>query len=208
MQGFWCKKIGMTQVFEENGVLVPVTAFEANAWIITQLKSEARDGYVAVQVGLVRPRFVQEAFAPEWLLNPTKYFSVRREVPCEVHVAQQLELGAIVDVSAIIKQGDTVHVSGVTIGRGFQGGVKRHGFAGGRGSHGCKLGRGPGSLSFMRSRGRVIKNRRMAGHMGVEACTIRGLQVVRMQDITGAPILLVKGSAPGKAGSLLFIQKM
>jgi len=106
----------------------------------------------------------------------------------------------------IVTQGDHVHVTGVTIGRGFQGGVKRHGFSGGRGSHGDNLGRKPGSMGFMRSRGRVIKGWRMAGHMGVEQCVVRNLPVVATE--AEGRLLLVKGSVPGKAGSLVVIHKV
>ncbi len=208
MQGFWCKKIGMTQVFESNGALIPVTVFEAGFWIITQIKRVATDGYSAVQVGLIRPRFQDKQFHGDWLTEPDLYFALRREIPCAPAVVEAAVIGAPLDLSSIVKLGDTVTISGVTIGRGFQGGVKRHGFSGGRGSHGCKLGRGPGSLSFMRSRGRVIKNRRMAGHMGVEACTVHGLRVVAMQEDAGRPVVLVKGSVPGKTGSLLYVHKM
>lgn len=208
MQGFWCKKIGMTQVFEGNGALTPVTVFEAGFWVVTQLKRMMTDGYSAVQVGLIRPRFQGQPFSADWLREPDLYFALRREIPCENDRVESFVVGSPIDLASILQLGDTVTISGVTIGRGFQGGVKRHGFSGGRGSHGCKLGRGPGSLSFMRSRGRVIKNRRMAGHMGVEACTVHGLRVVGMQEDAGRPVLLVKGSVPGKTGSLLYVHKM
>ena len=204
MKGLWCKKVGMTQLFQENGKVVPVTALAVGQWRVTQIKTDARDGYNAVQIGLVRNQHLQAEFSAEWLLNKTKYFSVLREVPA--NQIEAIELGSEIDPGSIIKQGDYVHLSGKTIGRGFQGGVKRHGFAGGPGSHGGKLGRKPGSMGFMRSRGRVIKGWRMAGHMGVEQRMVRNIPVIATED--NGNLLLVKGSVPGKTGSLIVLHKV
>jgi len=203
MRGIWCTKIGMTQVFKESGVLVPVTALDVGKWIVTQIKSAERDGYVAIQVGSVRKRYAEQAFAADWLQRLSRYFSVVREVA--VDSVGEYVVGGPVDVSQVVIAGDHVHVSGVTIGRGFQGGVKRHGFAGGRGSHGDTLGRKGGSMGFMRSRGRVIKGWRMAGHMGAEQRTVKNLQVIGTE--AGRGVILIAGSVPGKTGTLLYVQK-
>lgn len=205
MKGLWCKKIGMTQVFNENGVLVPVTVLEAGGAIVTDIKTIDRDGHAAIQIGIVKDRFADKPFAAEWLRDKQAYFSAVREVPL-AEGFRAVEVGMAIDPLEVFTQGDYVNVSGKTIGRGFQGGVKRHGFKGGRASHGDKLGRGPGSMGFMRSRGRVIKGWRMAGHMGTELRTIRGLRVVATE--AAAKVVLIKGSVPGKTGSLLLVEKV
>ena len=96
-------------------------------------------------------------------------------------------------------------IFGITKGRGFQGAVKRHGFSGGRASHGSKLGRKPGSLSYMRRQGRVVKGKKMPGHMGVERRVMKNLEVVKIEP--EAHVVFVKGSVPGKSGSLVFVRK-
>lgn len=115
-----------------------------------------------------------------------------------------MQVGNTVDASLLVK-GDSVDVFGITIGRGFQGGVKRHGFAGGPSTHGDALGRRPGSIGYMRSRGRVIKGWRMAGHMGTERRVMKNLEIIRVEP--EAKVVLVKGSVPGKSGSLVYMRK-
>lgn len=202
--GIWGKKIGMTQVFSEKNQVVPVTLIDVSNWLVTQVKNKEHDGYSAVQLGCVRDEFAQEQFAPDWLKKPKKYFSVLREVTLNDD-SHSLAVGQTADVGTILAQGDSVDVSGTTIGRGFQGVVKRYNFGGGRASHGDKLGRSPGSLSFMRRQGRVIKGKKMPGHMGVESCVVKNLQVVKVEP--SAHVVFVKGSVPGKCGSLVFVRK-
>src|SRR5262249_34672772 len=113
--------------------------------------------------------------------------------------------GQDADFATILAAGDYVDVFGKTIGRGYQGVVKRHNFAGGPGSHGSKFGRLVGTLSFMRSRGRVIKGKRMPGQYGNESQAIKNLKIVKVDN--DAKIVLVKGSVPGKAGTLIFLRK-
>ena len=108
-------------------------------------------------------------------------------------------------MSSVLEQGKAVDVFGVSIGRGFAGGMKRHGFSGGPASHGDMLGRRPGSIGNMRTRGRVIKGKRMPGHFGVEQHVIQNLEIIKIEP--QARMLLVKGSVPGKTGSLLFLKK-
>lgn len=202
IKGIWCKKIGMTQVFQKDGILVPVTVLDASAWRVIEVKSQS------VRIGLVRSKFQEDAFSSDWLCKPHNYFQVIREVAREEGSHDEhIEVGSPVTVD-LLQQGDMVAVTGMTIGRGFQGGVKRHGFTGGPATHGDNLGRKPGSMGFMRSRGRVIKNWRMAGHMGVEQCTIKGLKVIATEPHFGALTLIIKGSVPGKTGSLVFVGKM
>lgn len=202
MKGLWGKKIGMTQIFSDKQKVVPVTAIDVSNWYVTQVKTVENDGYSAVKLGMVKDKFSDQEFSNIWLKEPRKYFSAFKEVP--VAVDAQLALGqkALADILAL---GEIVDVFGVTKGAGYQGVVKRHGYAGGRASHGATFGRFTGSLSFMRSRGRVIKGKGMPGHMGVEKRVMKNLEVIKVES--DAQIILVKGSVPGKSGSLVFVRK-
>lgn len=204
VDGLWGKKIGMTQIFSDDHKIVPVTVIDVADWFVTQVKTTSRDGYDAVQIGRVRERYSGQDFSAEWLKSSKKYFSVMKEVRFFDEV-MSVEVGQVFDIASLFDKGAAVDVFGITIGRGFQGGVKRHGFKGGRASHGDTLGRGPGSIGYMRSRGRVIKGQRMAGHMGVEQRVMKNLEVIRVEPTS--KIMIVKGSVPGKSGSLVFVRK-
>lgn len=213
IQGIWGKKVGMTQVFSANNRVVPVTMIDVSQWLVTQVKTKGADGYSAVQLSRVRDDYANEAFSAEWLKDSRKYFSAVREVPLRDSEQAQgsseseisVTVGQQADIAAILAQGDNVDVTGITIGRGFQGGMKRHGFAGGRASHGSKLGRKPGSLAGFRRQGRVPPGKSMPGHMGVERRVMKNLKVVKVEPT--AHILFIGGSVPGKAGSLVFVRK-
>lgn len=202
VRNFWGKKIGMAQVFVENNV-VPVTVIDTGSWYVTQVKTQKQDGYDAVQVGLVKDKFADSAFSTQWLKKSKSHFQylreIRLDVPCESVVGER------VTYYEGLNSGDMVDVFGVTKGAGFAGVVRRHGFAGSPASHGAMMGKRPGSISFMRSRGRVIKGKRLPGHMGVNKRMAAGLEVVRVEP--NSQIVLVKGSVPGKSGSLVFIRK-
>lgn len=203
VKGLWGKKIGMTQVFDKDKV-IPVTVIDVSNWLITQIKTEMNDGYNAVQIGCLRPRYAKQAFVQEWLKDTKTYFSSLHEVHLNA-ANTELTIGSPASFHSILNEGDLVDVLGTIIGRGFAGAVKRHGFAGARASHGSKMGKRPGSLSFMRSQGRVIKGKRLPGHMGADACRIKNLQVVKVRSEDN--LILVKGPVPGKAGSLVFMSK-
>lgn len=199
---FWGKKIGMTQLFVGDKV-VPVTAIDVANWVVTQIKTQENDGYNAVQIGLPRDRYIKESFSAEWLKKAKKFFVLVREV--KLDNVTDFTVGQAVDFYGQLAEGDKVNVTGVTSGHGFKGAVQRHGFAGGGASHGSTLGKAPGSMSFMRSRGRVIKGKRLPGHMGAVQKMMKSLPVVKIE--ADARVLLVKGSVPGKAGSLVFVKK-
>lgn len=199
----WGKKIGMTQVFSHNKV-VPVTAIDIGHWLVTNVKTKERDGYNAVQVGLVRDRFTASTFAQEWLTQPKKYFYHVREIAFDGD-ATALVVGQDIGFNEIVNAGENVDVVGTTIGRGFAGVVKRHNFNGPPGSHGSNMGKRPGSSSSYRSQGRIIKGKKFPGHMGVDLQVMKNLQVVSVDK--DANVVLVKGSVPGKSGSLLCIRK-
>lgn len=205
ISGLWGKKIGMTQVFSADNRVIPVTAIDLADWFVTQVKTKERDGYNAIQVGCVRQRYVGQPFSSEWLIEPKKYFLVQREIAVQQENTD-IVVGQSADIAMVLAQGDNVDVFGITSGKGFQGGMKRHGFSGGPASHGGqKFGRRIGSLSFMRRQGRVIKGKKMPGHMGVDQRVMKNLQVVKIEPT--AHVILVKGSVPGKTGSLVFVKK-
>lgn len=201
-QEFWGKKIGMTQLFVGDKV-VPVTAIDVAHWVITQIKTKEHDGYNAVQIGLPRNRYVKQTFSPEWIKKAKKFFVLMREV--KLDDVANFTVGQPADFYTQLTEGDTVNVTGITSGHGYKGVVQRHGFAGGGAAHGSTLGKAPGSMSFMRSRGRVIKGKRLPGHMGVLQRVMQKLPVIKVES--DARVLLVKGSIPGKAGSLVFVKK-
>ena len=197
------KKIGMTQVFAENGTLVPVTVLEAGPCVVTQRKTIENDGYQAVQVGFgdVRLKHVNK---------PKKgHFDKAGVMPKKV--LKELKLDSIdgLDVGTEIKAdifeaGERVDVSGVSKGKGFQGAIKRHGQSRGPMSHGSKYHRGLGSLSAGTTPGKVKKNKAMPGHMGNEKVTVQNLEVVRADAEKN--LLLIKGAVPGSNGTILFVK--
>lgn len=202
--GLWGKKIGMTQVFSDEQKVVPVTVIDVSNWYVTQVKTKENDGYDAVKMGCIKTKYSGQEFSADWLIEPRKYFSTFKEIRLN-NSASDIAVGQASDIATILTKGDAVDVFGTTKGAGFQGVVKRHGFAGGRASHGATFGRFTGSLSHMRSRGRVIKGKKMPGHMGVDRRVMENLEVVRIES--AAHVLLVKGSIPGKTGSLVFVRK-
>ena len=202
--GFWGKKIGMTQLFVNDRV-VPVTAVDVSNWIVFGIKTPERDGYSALQIGMLKDRYAQLAFSAEWLKKPTQYFSHIREIPMIESVTVE-DIGKPVNAHTLVATGDMVEVTGKTVGRGFQGVIKRHGFKGPPGSHGSCMGRRPGASSSYRSQGRVIKGKRFPGHMGHETCMVEGLEVIRIEEQDR--VVFLKGSVPGKSGALLSIAKV
>jgi len=201
--GLWGKKIGMTQLFQKDKV-VPVTVINTANWYITQVKKEDKDGYNAVQVGFLRQKYSDKKFDENWLKNTKRYFSDVREIKLAA-TKEDLVAGKPADFSSVLAEGNSVDVFGHTKGCGFAGTVKRHGFKGGANSHGDKTGRRPGSMSFMRSQGRVIKGKRLPGHMGTNRIAAKNLEIIKIDSASN--IIAVKGSVPGKTGSLLFISK-
>ncbi len=203
VKGLWGKKVGMTQVFT-NKKVVPVTVIDISNWFVTNVKTVERDGYQAVQIARVRDKYAQDAFSTSWLKTPNKYFYYFKEVKC-ANDLPDVTVGQPANFSTIMTPGDMVDVVGTTKGHGFAGAVRRHGFAGAPASHGSKLGNRPGSMSFMRSQGRVIKGKRLPGHHGVTRHMVRNLEIIRVEE--QSKLVLVKGAVPGKSGSLVFLRK-
>lgn len=206
MSGLLGKKIGMTSVFDENGIAVPCTVIEAGPCFVTQIRTKAKDGYEAVQLGYdEKPeRLVNKPLAGHFVKAGVKALRLLREFQ-NISV-QDVQLGAEVKVDVFAK-GDLVSVSAKSKGRGFQGVVKRHHFAGvGLATHGqSDRQRHPGSIGGSSYPSRVFKGMRMAGRMGFENVTVRNLQVI--QVIPESNLILVKGSIPGAKNTYVTITK-
>jgi large subunit ribosomal protein L3 len=205
MKGILGRKVGMTQIFDEGGEVVPVTIIEAGPCFVTQVKTPERDGYAAVQLGfkevkskrLTRP---QLAHLLKNQLPPLRYL---REI--RVSDVSQYEEGQKVRVS-IFDVGDRVDVTGISKGRGFAGVIKRHGFGGGPKTHGqSDRHRAPGSIGAGTTPGRVYKGLRMAGRMGNARVTAQNLQVVLVDPERN--LLAIKGAVPGARNGLLTIRE-
>ena len=194
------KKIGTTQVFLDSGEAVCVTAVEVGPCTVTQVKTTESDGYESVQLGFEEVRRLSKPKSGH--LQPAgKLFRYLREA--EADDVSQIDVGQQFDVG-IFKPGDRVDATGLSKGRGFAGGVKRHGFKGGPKTHGqSDRHRAPGSIGAGSSPGRVIKGLRMAGHMGNARITVQNLQVIQADPERN--LLLVKGAVPGARNSLLAI---
>ncbi len=205
ISGVWGKKLGMTQCFE-NDKVVPVTAIDLSSWLMVGEKTLKRDGYDAIRVGLLRKRYEKVAFSSEWLKKLSTYFLYVREIKMvATGETFSLRYGQAVPADVLV-EGAFVDVVGITKGKGFTGVVKRYGFTGGKASHGSTMGeRRPGSISWMRRQGRIIKGKRMSGHMGTARCAIQGLRIVNIKRVE--QVVFVKGAVPGHVGSLLFIGK-
>jgi len=194
-------KIGTTQIFRPSGRPVSVTAIEAGPCVISQVKTEAKDGYVAVQLAFRTTKRLSSAEK-----GHLKDLGMLRHLK-EFRVADPAgKVGDKLDVS-ILKPGDKVDIIGTSKGKGFQGGVKRHHFKGGSKTHGqSDRQRAPGAIGSTTTPGRVYKGQRMAGHMGSDRVTARHLEVVRVD--ADKNLLLIKGAVPGSKGSLVTIEKV
>ena len=201
--GILGKKLGMSQFFDPEGRSIPVTLIEAGPCRITQLKSEDTDGYTAVQLGFgdVREKLVNRPARGHLAKSGDELLRHLREY--RVNSVDGLELGSEVTVAAF-EAGQKVDVSGDTMGRGFAGYQKRHGFSRGPMPHGSKNHREPGSTGAGTTPGRVYPGKRMAGRYGGKQITTRGLVILKVD--TERNLLVVKGSVPGKPGSLLDIR--
>ncbi len=202
--GLLGKKIGMTQIFSEDGTLIPVTVIEAGPCTVVQKKTRENDGYNAVQLGFVETKKKVKrpikGYFDKAGVKPTKFL---KEIRCDD--IEDLEIGQVIDVD-IFNPGDIVNIAGRSKGKGFAGVIKRHGFSGApasRGSHECF--RHGGSIGMHSYPARVFKGKKMSGRMGDERVTVWNLEIVRI--VKEKNILLVKGATPGTKGRLLIIGK-
>ena len=200
------KKIGMTQLFQESGEAVAVTAIQAGPSVVTQVKSRDKDGYDAIQVGFIENKVKQSQLSSPEKGHLRGLENVRYLREFRTDDISSVKRGDKVDVG-FLKHGDLVNVTGLSKGRGFAGVVKRHHFAGGPKTHGqTDRHRAPGSIGATTFPGRVLKGKRMAGHMGNKGVTARNLEVIQADPERN--LLLVKGTVPGANGGLLVIEKV
>ncbi len=197
-------KVGMTQIFNEDGVLTPVTVLQAGPCVVTQVKTEENDGYKAVQVGFVDKReklvtkpvkghfdmagVAYKRYVREFRLENAEEYSVKDEIKADIFAA-----------------GDKIDATAISKGKGFQGAIKRHGQHRGPMAHGSKFHRHQGSNGSATTPGRVFKGKGMPGHMGSVKVTVQNLEVVKVD--TENNLLLVKGSVPGPKKSLVTIKE-
>ena len=202
-KGLIGRKVGMTQIFDEEGKVIPVTAIEVGPCTVTQIKTVEQDGYTAVQLGFgdVKERKLNKpelGHLSKNKLAPKKYLREFRLDSVEgMKVGDELKA----DVFAV---GDKVDVQGTSKGKGFQGVIKRHGQSRGPMGHGSMYHRRPGSMGPTSTPGRVFKGKKLPGHMGVETVTIQNLEVVKVD--LDKNVILVKGSVPGAKGAVLKIK--
>lgn len=203
--GILGKKIGMTQVFREDGTVVPVTVLQAGPCVVVQRKNAARDGYEAIQVGLVdftreklvrkpqRGHFAKAGVAPMRFLREFRVPEGAEFKPGDRILAEHF------------KPREKVTVTGTSKGKGFQGVVKRHGFRGGRATHGSMFHRAPGSIGQSAWPSRVFKGVRLPGQMGNERVTVWGLEIVEVHAEDN--VILVRGAVPGPNGGFVQIRR-
>lgn len=197
------KKIGMSQIFDENGKRIPVTVIEAGPCFVTAIKTKEKDDYSAVQIGyeegkkLKKPEIghLKKAKIKEKLKN-------LREIRIEIETETELKPGDKIDVS-VFKEGEKVTVSGISKGKGFAGVIKRWGFRRGPETHGSDHHRRPGSIGSMFPQ-RVLPGKKMPGRMGKERVTTKGLKIMKIEPERN--LLLVKGAVPGAKKSLVEIK--
>ena len=200
--GLLGNKIGMTQIFDDSGNIIPVTILKVGPCIITQIKTEATDGYNSIQIGysnvssklLTQPEL---GHLKKSNIQPLKYLK-------EFHVnnIQEFEVGQILKID-LFSPGQLINIKGKTIGKGFAGLQKRHNFTRGPMTHGSKNHRAPGSIGMGTTPGRVLPGKKMAGQLGNKVTTVKKLKVIQIN--LEENILVIKGSVPGKPGNLLSI---
>ena len=202
-KGLIGKKIGMTQIFSEEGKVIPVTVIEAGPCVVSQVKTEETDGYNSIQLGFgaikeskvnkpERGHFTKANIAPARYLREFRVDSIE-----DVKVGDELK-------ADIFMAGDKIDIQGTSKGKGFQGVIKRHGQHRGPMGHGSMYHRRPGSMGSTSTPGRVFKGKKLPGHMGAETVTIQNLEVIKVD--LDKNIILVKGSVPGAKGSILKIK--
>lgn len=200
--GLLGNKIGMTQIFDESGNIIPVTILKVGPCIITQIKTKSKDGYNSIQIGygnvssktLTQPEL---GHLQKSNIQPLKYLK-----EFKVNETDEFKIGQVLNVDSF-SPGQLINIRGKSIGKGFSGLQKRYNFARGPMTHGSKNHRAPGSIGMGTTPGRVLPGKKMAGQLGNKITTIKKLKIIQIN--TEENILVIKGSVPGKPGNLLSI---
>ena len=197
------RKLGMTQVWSDDDRLIPVTVIQAGPCEVTQLKTQEKEGYEAIQIAFqpVKTSRLNQPLLGHLEKSGVGPRKVLREV--KVAAADEYELGQEITVAAF-EDVKKVHVTGISKGKGFAGVIKRHNFRGGPGGHGSHFHRAPGSIGQASTPSRVFKGVKLPGHMGSERVTVKNLELVRI--IEDQNLLIVKGAVPGGKGALLSVR--
>jgi large subunit ribosomal protein L3 len=205
IKGLLGKKVGMTQLLQDDGTVVPVTVIQAGPCVVVQKKTKQTDGYDAVQLGFVefvKPKRVNKPMTGHFKKTNAAPVRFVREVALAGDDTSNAGDKVMVD---IFTADELVHVIGTSKGRGFAGFVKRHHFRGGRATHGSMFHRAPGSIGSSAYPSRVLKGMRMAGHLGNQRVTVRNLRVARVDQQNN--LLFVRGAVPGPPGGYLVVEK-
>jgi len=201
MIGILGKKLGMTQIFTDDGKICPVTVVEAGPCCVIQVKTLKNDGYESVKIGFIETeeKKLNKPLSGVFKRAGVKPYRILKEFPMS-----GLKVGEFLTVGKFVK-GDKVSIAGVSKGKGFQGVMKRHHYAGGPGSHGSMFNRAPGSIGASSFPSRVWKNKGLPGHMGLERVTSKNLEIIDVK--TDQNVLLIRGAVPGAKGTCLEIRK-
>ncbi len=204
MKNILGRKIGMTQIFRENGEVVPVTVVEAGPLYVVQKKTVEKDGYNAIQVGFenVKEKKINRPTKGHFDKGNVEYKKYLREF--RVENPEEFQIGQEIKVN-VFAEGDKVDVIGISKGKGTQGVIKRHGFGRGRETHGSKFHRMPGGMGASAYPGKVFKGHRMGGRMGNERVTVQNLEVVRVD--VDKNLILIRGAIPGAKKGLVTIKE-
>ncbi len=201
IQGLIGRKLGMTQIFDDSGVVHPVTVIELGPNVVTQVKSADTDGYEAIQLGFGLDKRLTK---PEQGHRKASGYMSRTLREMKADDVSEFEVGQVLKADTF-STGELVDVTGTSKGRGFQGGMKRHGFSGAQKTHGqSDRWRAPGSIGSSATPGRVFKGLRMAGHMGVDRVTVQNLKVLRID--VDRNVILVEGSVPGPNNGIVLVR--
>jgi len=200
--GLLGNKIGMTQIFDETGNIIPVTILKVGPCVVTQVKTEAKDGYNSIQVGYSRVSSKSLTQPELGHLQKSNIQPLKHLKEFRINKDQNFEVGQTLTVD-LLSLGEFVDIQGKTIGKGFTGLQKRHNFARGPMTHGSKNHRAPGSIGMGTTPGRVLPGKRMSGQVGNKVITVKKLKVIQLN--LEENILVIKGSVPGKPGNLLSI---
>lgn len=204
MKGIIGRKLGMTQIYNESGELIPVTVVEAGPAYVVQKKTVEKDGYTALQLGFNIKKIdrVNKPLQGHFKKAGEKVFYFLKEVKFDD--ISQYEMGQEIKVADIFSEGEIVDVTGISKGKGFQGVMKRHNFKGGRATHGSMFHRAPGSAGSSAYPSRVWKGKRYPGHMGSEQVTIQNLKIEKI--FPEKNLMLIKGAIPGSVNSYVVIK--
>jgi large subunit ribosomal protein L3 len=205
INGLLGKKVGMTQLLQDDGSIVPVTVIQAGPCVVVQKKTKQKDGYDAVQLGFVefiKPKRVNKAMTGHFKKANVAPARFTREIAVEGEEGANPGDKVMVD---IFNANELVHIIGTSKGRGFAGFVKRHHFRGGRATHGSMFHRAPGSIGSSAYPSRVLKGMRMAGHMGNARVTVQNVRVARVDQENN--LLFIRGAVPGPPGGYVVVEK-